>query len=149
MGGILSNFVSVDEYLFVYLFNFIVKYFSLGAHKDTPGENSCQFAKILGATVLAGELSLMSALAAGHLVKSHLAHNRAKAEVPASSSSPTPTPAPASGTKVVEETKAGSEAAPSTESSRSQEGEKENGITGSVQACKDPADLSVPHSRER
>ncbi|XP_037796115.1 3-hydroxy-3-methylglutaryl-coenzyme A reductase-like [Penaeus monodon] len=126
-----------------------VKGQSVGAHKDTPGENSCQFAKILGATVLAGELSLMSALAAGHLVKSHLAHNRAKAEVPASSSSPTPTPAPASGTKVVEETKAGSEAAPSTESSRSQEGEKENGITGSVQACKDPADLSVPHSRER
>ena len=27
-------------------------------------------------TVLAGELSLMSALAAGHLVKSHLKHNR-------------------------------------------------------------------------
>lgn len=139
----------MDTYLFINFYNFFMKYFSLGAHKDTPGENSCQFAKILGATVLAGELSLMSALAAGHLVKSHLAHNRAKAEAPTSSTSPAPTPAPASGTKVVEETKAGTEAAPSAESSRSQDGEKENGITGSFQACKDPADLSVPHSRER
>ncbi|XP_064110644.1 3-hydroxy-3-methylglutaryl-coenzyme A reductase-like isoform X1 [Macrobrachium nipponense] len=50
-----------------------------GAHKETPGENARQFAKIVAATVLAGELSLMSALAAGHLVKSHLTHNRAKA----------------------------------------------------------------------
>ncbi|KAK4304019.1 hypothetical protein Pmani_024012 [Petrolisthes manimaculis] len=52
-----------------------------GAHQDTPGENACQFAKIVAGTVLAGELSLMSALAAGHLVKSHLAHNRAKPSV--------------------------------------------------------------------
>lgn len=55
-----------------------------GAHHDTPGENACQFAKIVAGTVLAGELSLMSALAAGHLVKSHMAHNRAK---PSSSNS--------------------------------------------------------------
>lgn len=49
-----------------------------GANVDNPGENACQFAKILASTVLAGELSLMSALAAGHLVKSHMVHNRAK-----------------------------------------------------------------------
>ena len=30
-------------------------------------------------SVLAGELSLMSALAAGHLVRSHLKHNRSTA----------------------------------------------------------------------
>nr|XP_045613504.1 3-hydroxy-3-methylglutaryl-coenzyme A reductase-like isoform X2 [Procambarus clarkii] len=49
-----------------------------GAHQESPGENACQFAKIVAGTVLAGELSLMSALAAGHLVKSHMAHNRVK-----------------------------------------------------------------------
>uniref|UniRef100_A0A0N7ZDN5 hydroxymethylglutaryl-CoA reductase (NADPH) n=1 Tax=Scylla olivacea TaxID=85551 RepID=A0A0N7ZDN5_SCYOL len=45
---------------------------------------------ILASTVLAGELSLMSALAAGHLVKSHMAHNRAKppATKPSSASLP-------------------------------------------------------------
>ncbi len=32
--------------------------------------------QIVCGTVLAGELSLMSALAAGHLVKSHMTHNR-------------------------------------------------------------------------
>uniref|UniRef100_A0AAV2MNH3 3-hydroxy-3-methylglutaryl coenzyme A reductase n=1 Tax=Knipowitschia caucasica TaxID=637954 RepID=A0AAV2MNH3_KNICA len=43
-----------------------------------PGENSRQLARLVCATVLAGELSLMSALAAGHLVKSHMTHNRSK-----------------------------------------------------------------------
>ena len=33
-------------------------------------------ARVVAATVLAGELSLMSALAAGHLVRSHMKHNR-------------------------------------------------------------------------
>ena len=47
-----------------------------GAHKTNPGENASQLARIVCATVLAGELSLLSALAAGHLVKSHLTHNR-------------------------------------------------------------------------
>ena len=47
-----------------------------GAHKTNPGENAAQLARVVCATVLAGELSLMSALAAGHLVKSHLTHNR-------------------------------------------------------------------------
>lgn len=47
-----------------------------GPNKDAPGENAKQLARIVCATVLAGELSLLSALAAGHLVKSHLTHNR-------------------------------------------------------------------------
>ncbi|CAH2297204.1 3-hydroxy-3-methylglutaryl-Coenzyme A reductase [Pelobates cultripes] len=49
-----------------------------GASIERPGENACQLAQIVCATVMAGELSLMSALAAGHLVKSHMVHNRSK-----------------------------------------------------------------------
>ncbi|XP_049620174.1 3-hydroxy-3-methylglutaryl-CoA reductase a isoform X1 [Syngnathus scovelli] len=49
-----------------------------GASETCPGENARQLAKVVCATVLAGELSLMSALAAGHLVKSHMTHNRSK-----------------------------------------------------------------------
>lgn len=48
----------------------------LGANQVCPGENARQLAKVVCGTVLAGELSLMSALAAGHLVKSHMTHNR-------------------------------------------------------------------------
>ncbi|KAJ9589270.1 hypothetical protein L9F63_017515 [Diploptera punctata] len=47
-----------------------------GANAVCPGENANMLARIVCGTVLAGELSLMSALAAGHLVKSHLRHNR-------------------------------------------------------------------------
>ena len=47
-----------------------------GAHPTNPGDNSRQLARIIGAAVLAGELSLCSALAAGHLVQAHMAHNR-------------------------------------------------------------------------
>ncbi|CAI6361598.1 unnamed protein product [Macrosiphum euphorbiae] len=47
-----------------------------GANSETPGANAKRLARILCATVLAGELSLMSALTAGHLVKSHMIHNR-------------------------------------------------------------------------
>lgn len=47
-----------------------------GAHVSEPGENASRLARIVCATVLAGELSLMAALTAGHLVKSHLRHNR-------------------------------------------------------------------------
>ncbi|KAL0163404.1 hypothetical protein M9458_042800, partial [Cirrhinus mrigala] len=46
-----------------------------GASDQCPGENSRTLARIVCATVLAGELSLMAALAAGHLVKSHMTHN--------------------------------------------------------------------------
>ena len=46
-----------------------------GAH-TTPGANARQLARIIAAGVLAGELSLNAALAAGHLVKAHMQHNR-------------------------------------------------------------------------
>ncbi|CAK1362401.1 unnamed protein product [Cercospora beticola] len=49
-----------------------------GPSPDNPGENARQLARLIGAATLAGELSLCSALAAGHLVKSHLQHNRSK-----------------------------------------------------------------------
>lgn len=49
-----------------------------GASQDNPGENACQLARIVCGTVMAGELSLMAALTAGHLVKSHMTHNRSK-----------------------------------------------------------------------
>uniref|UniRef100_A0A2K6TVI1 3-hydroxy-3-methylglutaryl-coenzyme A reductase n=1 Tax=Saimiri boliviensis boliviensis TaxID=39432 RepID=A0A2K6TVI1_SAIBB len=49
-----------------------------GACQDNPGENARQLARIVCGTVMAGELSLMAALAAGHLVKSHMIHNRSK-----------------------------------------------------------------------
>nr|XP_060617638.1 3-hydroxy-3-methylglutaryl-Coenzyme A reductase [Anolis sagrei ordinatus] len=49
-----------------------------GASSENPGENARQLAKIVCATVMAGELSLMAALAAGHLVRSHMIHNRSK-----------------------------------------------------------------------
>ncbi|XP_076021307.1 3-hydroxy-3-methylglutaryl-coenzyme A reductase-like [Genypterus blacodes] len=49
-----------------------------GASQSCPGENARQLARVVCATVLAGELSLMAALAAGHLVKSHMTHNRSK-----------------------------------------------------------------------
>ena len=49
-----------------------------GAHPTHPGENARKFSRIVAATVLAGELSLCAALAAGDLVKSHLAHNRSR-----------------------------------------------------------------------
>ncbi|CAI7639505.1 hypothetical protein PCG10_007623 [Penicillium crustosum] len=57
-----------------------------GAHSTSPGENARQLSRIIAASVLAGELSLCSALAAGHLVKAHMAHNRSAA--PTRSSTP-------------------------------------------------------------
>lgn len=41
-----------------------------------PGDNARKLAQIVGSAVLAGELSLIAALAANHLVKSHMQHNR-------------------------------------------------------------------------
>ncbi|KAJ6131508.1 hypothetical protein N7523_001214 [Penicillium sp. IBT 18751x] len=57
-----------------------------GAHPTTPGENARQLSRIIAASVLAGELSLCAALAAGHLVRAHMAHNRSAA--PTRSSTP-------------------------------------------------------------
>lgn len=59
-----------------------------GAHPTSPGDNARQLARVIAAGVLAGELSLNAALAAGHLVRAHMAHNRSA--VP----SRAPTPAP-------------------------------------------------------
>lgn len=50
-----------------------------GAHPTNPGDNARQLARIVAAAVLAGELSLCAALAAGHLVRAHMAHNRSAA----------------------------------------------------------------------
>ncbi|KAL9007014.1 MAG: hypothetical protein Q9188_000218 [Gyalolechia gomerana] len=57
-----------------------------GPHPTAPGENARRLARIVSATVLAGELSLCSALAAGHLVSAHMKHNRSA--VPTRSSTP-------------------------------------------------------------
>ncbi|PKU88000.1 3-hydroxy-3-methylglutaryl-coenzyme A reductase 3 [Dendrobium catenatum] len=47
-----------------------------GACMESPGANARLLATIVAGSVLAGELSLMSALAAGQLVKSHMKYNR-------------------------------------------------------------------------
>lgn len=47
-----------------------------GPHEKQPGQNAAQLARIIAGTVLASELSLMSALAAGHLLASHMRLNR-------------------------------------------------------------------------
>ncbi len=47
-----------------------------GSNSASPGEHASMLARVICGTVLTGELSLMSALAAGHLVRSHLRHNR-------------------------------------------------------------------------
>ncbi|AET00349.1 putative hydroxymethylglutaryl-CoA reductase (NADPH) [Medicago truncatula] len=52
-----------------------------GASKESPGANSRQLATIVAGSVLAGELSLMSAIAAGQLVKSHMKYNRSNKDV--------------------------------------------------------------------
>ncbi|XP_068752576.1 3-hydroxy-3-methylglutaryl-coenzyme A reductase-like isoform X2 [Montipora capricornis] len=52
-----------------------------GTHDSEPGRNATKLAQIVCGTVLAGELSLLSALAAGHLVKSHLTLNRSTANI--------------------------------------------------------------------
>jgi len=57
-----------------------------GSHPTTPGNNARQLARIVAAGVLAGELSLCGALAAGHLVRAHMALNRSV--VPTRSTTP-------------------------------------------------------------
>lgn len=52
-----------------------------GANRESPGSNARLLATIVAASVLAGELSLMSALAAGQLVKSHMKYNRSNKDV--------------------------------------------------------------------
>ncbi|KAJ8669012.1 hypothetical protein QAD02_000271, partial [Eretmocerus hayati] len=52
-----------------------------GGNDLQPGQNADRLARIVCATVLAGELSLMAALTSGDLVKSHLKHNRSSTTV--------------------------------------------------------------------
>ncbi|KAJ6799910.1 3-hydroxy-3-methylglutaryl-coenzyme A reductase 3-like [Iris pallida] len=52
-----------------------------GASMESPGANARLLATIVAGAVLAGELSLMSALAAGQLVKSHMKYNRSSRDV--------------------------------------------------------------------
>lgn len=59
-----------------------------GSHPSEPGENARRLARIIAAATMAAELSLCGALAAGHLVRAHMAHNRSAAP------SRTTTPAP-------------------------------------------------------
>ncbi|KAF9041379.1 hydroxymethylglutaryl-coenzyme A reductase-domain-containing protein [Panaeolus papilionaceus] len=63
-----------------------------GAHPTHPGQNAQGLARLIAAAVMAGELSLMSALAAGHLIRAHMAHNRSQTNTPAPSIPPTPAP---------------------------------------------------------
>jgi hydroxymethylglutaryl-CoA reductase (NADPH) len=53
-----------------------------GPHPTEPGKNAQRLARIICASVMAGELSLLAALAAGHLVRAHMAHNRNTASAP-------------------------------------------------------------------
>ena len=47
-----------------------------GASPDVPGAHSQQLARVIAATVLCGELSLLAALSSNHLISAHLALNR-------------------------------------------------------------------------
>jgi len=74
-----------------------------GAHPTHPGQNAQSLARLIASAVMAGELSLLSALAAGHLVRAHLVHNRSQANstVGTPNVSRPVTPGPVSGAKMV------------------------------------------------
>jgi len=61
-----------------------------GAHPTHPGQNAQGLARLIASAVMAGELSLLSALAAGHLIRAHMAHNRSQTNTPAPSIPATP-----------------------------------------------------------
>jgi len=61
-----------------------------GAHVIRPGENAQRLARMICGAVMAGELSLMSALAAGHLMRAHMMHNRSLTSTPVGSRCVTP-----------------------------------------------------------
>ncbi|CAN4121286.1 unnamed protein product [Withania somnifera] len=52
-----------------------------GACRESPASNSRLLAAIVAGSVLAGELSLMSAIASGQLVKSHMKYNRSSRDM--------------------------------------------------------------------
>jgi len=49
-----------------------------GSDAERPGRNAQTLARVIGGGVMAGELSLLSALSVGHLIQAHMKHNRAK-----------------------------------------------------------------------
>jgi len=55
-----------------------------GAHRNSPGQNAQRLACIIATSIMAGELSLLSALAARHLMCTHLVHNCSQANTPMS-----------------------------------------------------------------
>lgn len=55
------------------------------SNNEEPGSNARLLARIVAGSVLAGELSLMSAIAAGQLVKSHMKYNRSSRDIGPSS----------------------------------------------------------------
>lgn len=57
---------------------------------ESPGANAQSLARIVAGTVLAGEISLMSALAAGQLVKSHMKYNRSSNNLAGVATAPLP-----------------------------------------------------------
>ncbi|XP_011041288.1 PREDICTED: 3-hydroxy-3-methylglutaryl-coenzyme A reductase 1, partial [Populus euphratica] len=52
-----------------------------GASRESAGSNSVLLANIVAGSVLAGELSLMAAIAQGQLVKSHMKYNRSSKDL--------------------------------------------------------------------
>nr|AAD38873.1 3-hydroxy-3-methylglutaryl-coenzyme A reductase [Oryza sativa] len=52
-----------------------------GANRESPGSNARLLATVVAGGVLAGELSLLSALRAGQLVKSHMKYNRSSKDM--------------------------------------------------------------------
>ncbi|CAH1446546.1 unnamed protein product [Lactuca virosa] len=54
-----------------------------GASIGSPGSNARLLASVVAGSVLAGELSLMSAIAAGQLVRSHMKYNRSNRDMAA------------------------------------------------------------------
>ncbi|KAL4590683.1 hypothetical protein LXL04_003623 [Taraxacum kok-saghyz] len=58
-----------------------------GASHESPASNARLLASVVAGSVLAGELSLMSAIAAGQLVKSHMKYNRSNRDMAAIASS--------------------------------------------------------------
>jgi len=59
-----------------------------GASTAEPGANARQLAMVVASAVLAGELSLLSALSAGHLMKAHMQYNRKAPTAPPAEKAP-------------------------------------------------------------
>uniref|UniRef100_A0A0E0K4C4 3-hydroxy-3-methylglutaryl coenzyme A reductase n=1 Tax=Oryza punctata TaxID=4537 RepID=A0A0E0K4C4_ORYPU len=57
-----------------------------GSNHGSPGANAKRLATIVAGSVLAGELSLLAALASGQLVKSHMKYNRSSKDIAKSAS---------------------------------------------------------------